>query len=116
MSIVSYQQKIMFSDQEPIVFLRGEKSIAGRAPQAFFVYVMLPFEQLNRLNNDMDAGRLVRLGEYGRVLLQGIGEPSREQKDYMERNYAFDHTDHFSDENETETSPHQDAETLPKAA
>ncbi|MBM3617413.1 MAG: hypothetical protein FJX23_02590 [Alphaproteobacteria bacterium] len=110
MSIVSYQQKIMFSDQEPIVFLRGEKTYGDRAPQAFFAYVKLPYEQLTRLHHDMDAGRLVRLGEYGRVLLQGIGQPSREQMEYMERNFAFDHTDHFADDEESE------AETLLKAA
>lgn len=94
MALTSFRQKIMFGDFDPIVFLKGERSNGVR----FFAYLCLPFEQLARLNSDMERGRLVRFAEYGKVMLQGDGEPTDEQMRYMERHYAFDHTDPFADD------------------
>lgn len=94
MALTSFRQKIMFGDFDPVVFLKGERGNGAR----FFAYLCLPFEQLARLNSDMDRGKLVQLAEYGKVVLQGDGEPSDEQMRFMERHYAFDHTDPFADD------------------
>lgn len=104
MAFVSHQQKIMFTGVEPIVYLRGERHLKDGQNVTFFAYIILSLEQLTRLNRDMERGRLVRLAEYGRVVLQGMGEPTEDQKRYMERYYAFDHTDHFAEE-ENDNSP-----------
>lgn len=94
MAITSLRQKILVGDFDPVVFLSG---IRGNGT-AFFAYLSLPFEQLARLNSDMERGTLVHLREYGKVVLQGEGEPTADQKRYMERHYAFDHTDPFADD------------------
>lgn len=93
-SFLSFRQKILIGDRNPVVFLNGERD--NGVP--FFAYLSLPFEQLARLNRDMERGALVRLAEYGKVILQGNGEPTEDQKRYMERHYAFDHTDPFADD------------------
>lgn len=94
MVFTSIRQKILLGDFDPVVFLAGERT--GGMP--FFAYMSLPFEQLARLNSDMERGTLVQLAEYGKLLLQGEGEPTADQKRYMERHYAFDHTDPFADD------------------
>lgn len=98
MALTSVRQKILFGDFDPVVFLKGERPNGV----TFFAYLSLPFEQLARLNSDMERGRVVQLSEYGKVVLQGDGEPSDDQKQYMERHYAFDHTDPFADDAEDE--------------
>lgn len=94
MAITSVRQKILFGDFDPVVFLKGERQ--DGAP--FFAYLSLPFEQLARLNSDMQRGTLLRLSDYGRVVMQGEGEPTGDQMRYMERHYAFDHTDPFAED------------------
>lgn len=94
MGLLSFRQKILIGDCDPVVLLKGERG-AGRP---FFAYLSLPIEQLARLNRDMERGVLVQLAEYGKVVLQGLGEPTEDQKRYMERHYAFDHTDPFADD------------------
>lgn len=96
MGLLSFRQKVLIGDHNPVVFLKGERG-EGRP---FFAYLSLPIEQLVRLNRDMERGVLVQLAEYGKVVLQGFGEPNEDQKQYMERHYAFDHTDPFADDGE----------------
>lgn len=97
MAVLSYRQKIMLGDRDPVVFIRGERSTGV----SFFAYLALSLEQLTKLNCDMERG-VVRLGDYGRVILQGEGEPTDDQKNYMTQNYAFfDHNDPFADNDES---------------
>lgn len=96
MSLLSFRQKVLIGDCNPVVYLMGEQGEG----HPFFAYLSLPMEQLARLNRDMERGVLVHLAEYGKVVLQGRGEPTAEQKSYMERHYAFDHTDPFADDEE----------------
>jgi hypothetical protein len=98
--LLSFRQKILLGDCNPVVYLRGERG-EGRK---FFAYLSLPMEQLMRLNRDMDRGVLVHLAEYGKVILQGFGEPNDDQKRYMERHYAFDHTDPFADDEDDDVT------------
>ena len=93
-SVLNYRQKIMLGDREPVVLLRGSRQTG----LPFFAYVILSMEQLTRLNYDMENGRMVQLGNYGRVVMQGEGDPNDDQKHYMERHYAFDHYDPFADD------------------
>lgn len=116
MALVSYQQKIMFTGMEPIVYLHGARHLTAGEAQPFFAYLILSLEQLTRLNRDMERGLLVRLAEYGRVVLQGIGEPTEDQKRYMERYYAFDHTDYFAEEENDNIPAAHPAAILGKAA
>jgi len=94
MALTSLRQKITFGEFDPFVYLHGERGDGSR----FFAYLNLPFEQLARLNSDMERGVLVQLAEYGKVLLQGDGAPTADQMRYMEAQYAFDHTDPFADD------------------
>lgn len=95
-SVLSYRQKILLADREPVVYLRGKRM--GGLP--FFAYVVLSMEQLTKLNYDMENGRMVQLADYGHVVMQGEGDPNDDQKAYMERHYAFDHFDPFADDAE----------------
>lgn len=95
MSVISYRQKIMLGDREPVMLLRGQR----QSGLPFFAYVELSMDKLAKLNADMEAGKLVALSEYGRVVLSGEGEPDEAQKEYMTRHYAFfDHSDPFAEE------------------
>lgn len=94
MALMSHRQKVLLGDREPVVLLRGTRG--GGVP--FFAYVVLSMEQLTRLNRDMERGILVSLADYGRIVVQGEGEPTEAQKEYMERHYAFDHYDPFDDD------------------
>lgn len=97
MAVLSFRQKIMLGDSDPVVLLRGTR----KSGLPFFAYVTLPLEQLARLNCDMDSGNLVHLSEYGKVVMQGEGEPNEDQKRYMTQHYSFfDHTDPFGEEND----------------
>ncbi|MGB1539383.1 MAG: hypothetical protein ACPG80_00325 [Rickettsiales bacterium] len=94
-SVMPYRQKVLLGDRNPVVLLRGER----QSGQPFFAYIVLTIGQLTRLNSDMDAGNFVRLSDYGKVVLQGEGQPSEEQMQYMAEHYAFfDHTDPFADD------------------
>lgn len=98
MRFVSYEQKIVLTDGDAMAYLRGDRLQEDDRAQPYFVYMVLPFEQLSRLNRDLENGEEVHLAEYGRVVLQANGMPNAEQKEYMERYYGFDHTDHFADD------------------
>lgn len=93
-TFITYRQKILLGDRDPLVMLRGTR----QSGLPFFAYVILSMEQLAKLNYDMENGRMVQLGEYGKVIMQGEGEPNDDQKYYMERHYAFDHFDPFADD------------------
>lgn len=89
------REKIMIGETESIVFISYL-----RQNSQHFAYLALPLERLSILNLDIELGRMTRLQDYGRVLLEGEGNPSEEQKNFMELHYAFDHTDPFADDEE----------------
>lgn len=92
--LLSFRQKIIIGDDNPVILIKGERG-EGRI---FFAYLSLRMDQLMRLHRDMESGELVHLSDYGRVILQGFGEPNEDQQRYMEKHYAFDHTDPFADD------------------
>ncbi len=99
MNGMSFRQKILLGDRDPVVLLRGKR----QSGLPFFAYVVLSPRKLTQLNEDMRKGTLITLADYGTVVMEGEGEPSEEQKAYMNDHYGFfDHTDPFAEDEEDE--------------
>lgn len=73
------------TEEETIILLRGTNA----EDVEFYAYVSATPENVKRMNDDYENGRLVNFSNYGTVLLSGMGEPTEYDKIEMAERFGF---------------------------
>ncbi len=83
----SHREKLALPSCLAICLLQGE----DESGNAGFAYVAIHGSQLDAFMKALIDGQLPDISAYGKILREGPGEPSDDDRDYMQKTHRFNH-------------------------
>ncbi len=85
--MLTHAHRVELEKNDGIMLLQGEKADGA----AFFVYMIMNLEQVEKLERDSADGAVIDFAQYGTVIIAGKGKPTQDHIAYMEKEYNFKH-------------------------